>query len=938
MWVDVDITGGAKWRERVRRGIEACKALIFVISPASVASRACLDELEDALALHKLVVPVIYRDIPTDGMPSALADLEWVFLRDGDDQTVGIDRLVEALESDLEWRDQHTRLAGRAREWLDADRDGSYVLRGSDLREAEAWLARQGGHRQAPTPEQGEYIARSRRAATRRLYALIGGLTIALVIAAALTVVALIQRANAIRETHTAQAQNLAADANATAGARPDIAVQLALAALAPYQASLGAPTAARDAMFTTLWAAAEEGLRAIIENASGQFGAIALSPDARTLAVATVGGDALKVWDFATHRWIGSFPPSAEGDSVESLAFSPDGRTLAATSLITLSNSNPLFVLRIWSLAQRQRLGSVPGVWDFAFGPGGRTLTTLRPNGTVQVWTVAPFRRKGSALKVGAFTEAALSADGQTLAVESGNGTIRIWSVARRRQLATWRNNRGNGSANGPSLVLSGNGQRLATINGDQTVTLWDTRSGTSLGKPLDSHLAILAVHLSPDGRTLVSVSADDSVRLWDVASGQQLGSPLTDHTDGLQSAVFSPEGHTLAFVSLDGHKIWLVDAGAVEHGPQGTIDLPSYSGQAVSTGGRMFAVGDRRTVVLRDPTSGDQLSQPLLGVPGTVDDLAFSPNRQLLAVASSYPRGDKSTLQFWNLKARKPIGSALSVPSQPYLSFDSMAFSADGRMLAYSASTNQVWLLNVAKEARVGPPLTGSISDHYSVVVGPTGRLMAIDIGPNRLTLWDLASHTQLGPPIILPNVKIVYQVALSPDGHTLALATDDGLTLYDLATRQSVDLLSPDVYNGASVRHQVYSVAFSPDGRTLAAGDATQVQLLDVATHKSLGSPLAGLQETTPLQPHTPTRIIQSLAFTPDGRTLIAAIPSGARLGGFIIRLLPLWRNFADLRDQVCALAGPGPSRAQWNQYAPGLAYDPPCSPTINSGAAP
>src|SRR5215472_14667729 len=62
VWLDVDSTGGAKWRERVMRAIETCKALIFVISPASVASEACGQELADAVALNKRVIPVVYRD------------------------------------------------------------------------------------------------------------------------------------------------------------------------------------------------------------------------------------------------------------------------------------------------------------------------------------------------------------------------------------------------------------------------------------------------------------------------------------------------------------------------------------------------------------------------------------------------------------------------------------------------------------------------------------------------------------------------------------------------------------------------------------------------------------------------------------------------------------------------------------------------------------
>ena len=199
-WVDADITGGANWHERVRRAIEACKAFVFVISHDSLASEACRLELKEAVSLNKLIIPVVYLDDYKQSLPSALADAEWVFLRDGDDLSVGIDRLVEALETDLEWRDEHTRLAGRAREWLDSHQNGSYLLRGADLRDAEAWLAQQEGHKEAPTREHREYIARSRQAASRRLYMIIGGLSAGLMIAVGLLIFALIQRQTAINE------------------------------------------------------------------------------------------------------------------------------------------------------------------------------------------------------------------------------------------------------------------------------------------------------------------------------------------------------------------------------------------------------------------------------------------------------------------------------------------------------------------------------------------------------------------------------------------------------------------------------------------------------------------------------------------------------------------------------------------------------------------
>jgi hypothetical protein len=74
VWVDVRyIPGGADWRERIRRGIEACKAFMFIVSPDSVASEACRDELQAATELHKLVIPVVCRTPPPGTLPGPLA-------------------------------------------------------------------------------------------------------------------------------------------------------------------------------------------------------------------------------------------------------------------------------------------------------------------------------------------------------------------------------------------------------------------------------------------------------------------------------------------------------------------------------------------------------------------------------------------------------------------------------------------------------------------------------------------------------------------------------------------------------------------------------------------------------------------------------------------------------------------------------------------------
>ena len=120
-----------------------------------------------------------------------------MLFRPEDDEAQAIDTLVTALDTDLDWVKAHTRLLVRAIEWDAGGRDGSLLLRGSDLQAAEERLARPPGEPQ-PTDLQGEYVLASRAAATRRQRVILGGVTAALVVAVVLGLLALWQRERAI--------------------------------------------------------------------------------------------------------------------------------------------------------------------------------------------------------------------------------------------------------------------------------------------------------------------------------------------------------------------------------------------------------------------------------------------------------------------------------------------------------------------------------------------------------------------------------------------------------------------------------------------------------------------------------------------------------------------------------------------------------------------
>jgi hypothetical protein len=355
VWMDVDyenIPAGTNWEERITRGIEACKAFIFVISQGSRDSAACKGELADAVELHKLIIPIVHEYVDPSELPVAAAQTQWIDLRAGDRWDAGIAQLVDALESDVEWRDEHTRYAGLAREWRDHNRDSSFLLRGSDLSNAEAWLGQQAGHREQPTEQQREYIAISRQGATRRQRFLIAALTTGLVIATALAVFALIQRASAIHETNLARAQlrasqalTLASTATRLAGSRLDESLLLALEANRLEPSLLQA----RAIMTSDLETVRTAGVEAVLGpgGAAQGLNAVAYSPNGELLAAGGADG-IVRIYDIRQRKLVAMLPNGPRHGAVNSVAFAPGGTLLATGSsdgrvrLFTVSRDKP--------------------------------------------------------------------------------------------------------------------------------------------------------------------------------------------------------------------------------------------------------------------------------------------------------------------------------------------------------------------------------------------------------------------------------------------------------------------------------------------------------------------------------------------------------------------------------------------------------------------
>lgn len=154
-WVDLEgIYAGEEFWPTICAAIEGSDAFVFVISPESVTSEYCRREIEHAVAHNKRIFPILRREADPASVPRPAAERQWSFFPGKADFGEGIQSLIEAMDTNVDWVRAHTRLLVRAREWENHEHDDSYVLRGADLHDAEEWLARGAALEPKPTPRQ----------------------------------------------------------------------------------------------------------------------------------------------------------------------------------------------------------------------------------------------------------------------------------------------------------------------------------------------------------------------------------------------------------------------------------------------------------------------------------------------------------------------------------------------------------------------------------------------------------------------------------------------------------------------------------------------------------------------------------------------------------------------------------------------------------------
>jgi WD40 repeat protein len=802
-----DTLPGEEWWRRLQGLITQSDTVIFVLSPHSVSSTVCRNEVAHALKLNKRVFPVVIEDINWATAPDGLIKLHGVFFNDVGQRDESLKRLIEALQTDIAWIREHTRLGELAQHWDTHGRPAGDLLRGRPLEEAEHWLTQRPKTARSPSNLQQQYIRASRTAARKWARTLVAASLAVAIATSSLGIVAFLQKTEVQRRegmllvqksrmlTEFAR-QNLRDEDAVTAALLAGEALPDETDSSRPYYPS---------AEFVLHKALRERRERLVLGGTQYIVREAIFSPDERFVLTAENDGR-VRIWDAAAGNEVGELKPQGKRGA-RTVQYSPDGRKI----LVGYDDG----IARVFDATTRELLRELrtpsTSIRVAVFSPDGRRILTAGEEDSGTLWDVTTGKVEITFAGRGLTVEgAAFNADGTMVVTVSNDRTARIWNTHDGTEFTRLR-------AEVRNAVFSPDGQQILTASDDSTARLWDA-NGKEITTLVGHDARVLFVDFSPDGKHIVTTSADKTARLWDFPpqDAEPLKShALLGHAESVQKAIFSGDSKRLLSISDDlSIRVWQVTTGALIatlKGHQRIITSATFS-------------HDGRTVL----TASEDDTARIWTIEPTADFFAL--DGEEAAVFGSFRADGKQlvttfedgTVRIWNSETEPSPERRLKGHDQAVVS---AYFSSDATEILTASldGTARIWDLKSGRElARLEPdksPLSNSV---YS----PDERFVLTATQNGLATLWQAGKRVK----DFKSNDSELFSAAFSPKGEKIVTASDNHARIWDIESGKLLAAL--DGHTGAC-----RTAAFSSDGRwVLTAGDTT-VRVWDSTTGASI-----------------------------------------------------------------------------------------------------
>ena len=832
-WVDWEgIELASDWMQTITTAIQSHDAFIFVISPDSISSKVCAEELELGLKLNKKLIPILYREPEKDQeLHEKLAATNWVYLREQDNFDATIPKLIESIQTDLEWVGKHTQLLNQAIEWEGNNKNNSFLLGGAKLQDAEKWMADASGkENRSILPLQASYISTSREIATRNQRRLTITMSLLVVAAIVFGIFALISQqkaqqseqearkseATAVASEHIAATQQAIAEDNQL---KAEEKTRLANAERNVAQAQILQSRAGElDASTLLAIKSYEENtdfpaenlirinssLMAVPVNQMSQDGAIwniEWSPDYKYFVTGnnsdpsdSTAQNAACVYEASTGTKAYCVTPPHSED-VNDAIFTKDG-----TLLITASADK---TVKLWNANNGDlvyELSFDSAVLDLdvneeilAIGLEGNTIAfyylnkpDLIPN-PVQVE-----QNEGvSAVK--------FSPDGKTLAFGLRNGAVRFW------------NSENNFFYNGPVhenssyviLAWSPDNLWLASGGGDSLAKVTKRDGTPQYDFPHQDWVE--GVNFGPDPSWFATASDDNIIRIIDTTTG--LERFRMSHTHFAQRVIVSSDGQWLASTGYDKVvRIW----DSVSGNQMLQIPLEAY-GSAISFNDK----ADRIVVADEEGNIGVWDISVLTSRVGYIEftefvrEARFTPSGEYLIVnADDY--------KVWKIPAKQENGTYDRTRGETILTAKSLTYDT-----VISPDSNWVTVVELdtedaQKNRGTLVSIDGATQHHLehggevtAVAFTNDSQFTATGGIDGMIWLWDTSGEQQFK----LDNFEPVFSIATHPTNSLLFAGLHDKIKVWDLSTKEVIDELPQT--------GDIKSIVVNPDGTYLATG---------------------------------------------------------------------------------------------------------------------